>query len=405
MQIPLALVGCDFRVASSRWRSRLVLDDGDLLELASELERNGWAEGMVDLSTCNRNEWIVASDDPRWAAELLRSKMLERLGDGAREGIRPYLLVGDEAARHLFRVAIGQESLVVGERQIAGQLFKALESARYHGTSTRLLNGVGAIAGRLVRIAIRRGCVGSSASGVHSLAMGYLRHRSRRRPISRVAVVGLGSIGRRVLALLEQDLELDPVAVNRTVHDPSVQALTELPKVLDRCEAAIVCTGAREPVITAGTLSGGHWEQHPLEIIDIGIPHQVARDDLPAGVRVAGLDELTAYHEMSCTGQEVPCSAVEADELVDRAVEELRRFATEPAFTEVLDALQREQEHVTAETIPRMIREQFGYLEQSSQQQLEQDLRGLLLSYNGRVFRAIREAAKHQAEVVWGRDD
>ncbi len=403
--IPIGLVGCDFRVASSRWRSKLVLDDAESLELASELERTGWADGIVNLSTCNRNEWIVSSDEPRWAAELLRSRMLERLNDSGRARIQPYLMVGDEAARHLFRVAIGQESLVVGERQIAGQLFKALEHARSRGTSTRILNGIGAIAGRLVRIAIRRGCVGSSASGVHALALTYLRHRARKRPISRVAVVGLGAIGRRVHGLLANDPDFEVVPINRTANDSHVVPLTELADQLTRCDAAIVCTGARAPIITTEMLHLGHSAEQPLELIDIGIPHQVERNELPEGVRVAGLDELTTFHELSNMDKETPCSAAEADALVDRAVEELRRFASEPAFTEVLDTLQREQERLTAETIPNLVRERFAYLASDDQQQLEHDLRGLLLAYNSRVFRTIREAAKHQAEAAWDRDN
>ncbi len=70
--IPLAVVGCDFRVAPSRARSQLVLDEHEALQLADELERCGWADGLVVLDTCNRNEWVVASSQPAWAARRIR---------------------------------------------------------------------------------------------------------------------------------------------------------------------------------------------------------------------------------------------------------------------------------------------------------------------------------------------
>ncbi len=229
--IPLAVVGCDFRVAPSRARSQLVLEEHEALQLADELERGGWGDGLVVLDTCNRNEWVVASPQPAWAAQLLHSRMCQRLHPSIRGHIQPYSFVGDEAARHLFRVAIGQESLVMGERQISGQLFEALHRARTRGTSTRILNGLGSIAGRLVRIAMRRGCLEGSAVGVHSLAIAWLRQHLPPGRV-RVAVVGLGSIGRRVAGILEEDPRFELTRCNRTVVPGSgVRPLQLLPSV------------------------------------------------------------------------------------------------------------------------------------------------------------------------------
>ena len=133
--IPLAVVGCDFRVASSAWRSRLVLADEEAAEIAQGLARNQAADGFLDLNTCNRNEWVVSTLDAKWAVSLLKSHMVQKLGPEAAAWFNPYVYTGDDAARHVLRVAIGQESLVVGERQIAGQLHDALELARTRNTS------------------------------------------------------------------------------------------------------------------------------------------------------------------------------------------------------------------------------------------------------------------------------
>ena len=74
--IPLTVVGCDFRRASSRWRSRLVLDREELRGFHRELRSAGGVggadgvDGLLALQTCNRNEWVAAGSDPRWAAGL-----------------------------------------------------------------------------------------------------------------------------------------------------------------------------------------------------------------------------------------------------------------------------------------------------------------------------------------------
>ena len=175
--LPLAVVGCDFRVASSAWRSRLILGDEEAETLAGALRLNGAADGFVDLNTCNRTEWIVSGRDPQWAASLLRSQMIQRAGPGSQGWFSPYVHTGEDAAAHLFKVALGQESLVVGERQIAGQLNDALELARARGSSSRILNGLGAAAGRLVQMAFKQGCMAGASVGVHSLAVSWLAGR------------------------------------------------------------------------------------------------------------------------------------------------------------------------------------------------------------------------------------
>ncbi len=397
--IPLALVGCDFRMASSRWRSRLVLDGEEARHMAIELEQAGWAQGIVDLNTCNRNEWIISSTTPRWSAELLRTRMMERLGPQGSARVSPMVLVGEDAVRHIFRVALGQESLVLGERQIATQLFRAFETARTRGSSCRILNGLGTVAGRLVRIAIRQGCVGSHARGVHSLAVSYLRAHLAR---GTVVLVGLGSIGRQVGAILVQDPAYNLVRCNRTLpprNREGIRPIDELPNLLSRADAVIVCTAAPEPII-GPDITKGLPPGKPLLIIDIGIPEQVSRSNLPPRVTVTGLDELTTFHEATRGTIHQPSSA-KVDSLVDRALVEFRRFCHETSFSQILDTLQHKRRQLASETIPRLVQQRFSYMDPDLRARIELDLRAILLETTDEVFRSIREASSRQHPESW----
>ena len=106
--IPLSVVGCDFRRASSRWRSRLVLDEAELRAFHEELRATGSVDGLVALQTCNRNEWISAGTNPSWAAGLLSAQMKHRVGAVTASWFLPYVHTGEDALRHLFRVALGR---------------------------------------------------------------------------------------------------------------------------------------------------------------------------------------------------------------------------------------------------------------------------------------------------------
>jgi len=328
--IPLAVVGCDFRVATSRYRAKLVLTEEEAVAMALDLARTAAADGFCDLATCNRNEWIVTGPDPAWASQLLLGRMAKRLPGGFGRRVEPYVHLGRDAALHLFRVAVGRESLVVGERQIAGQFFGALETARSRGSSSRTLNGLGSISGRLVHIADRRCCLGDRARGIHGLALAWLRQRIEPEAPHRVVLAGIGAIGKLVLGLLEQDPRFQVTCCNRTVprtNKRGIQPLTRLPELLAEADTVVVCTGAPKPVLLRSMLEQ-RSEDRPLFLLDLGVPEQVERDDLPAGVERAGIDEFTAE-----SGLTEACAAEsETDELVDRAVTEFARFCGEPEY-------------------------------------------------------------------------
>ena len=391
--IPLAVVGCDFRVAPSRARSQLVLEEHEALQLADELERGGWAEGLVVLDTCNRNEWLVATHQPAWAAQLLHSRMRQRLEPALRDHIDPYVFVRDDAARHLFRVAIGQESLVIGERQISGQLFEALHRARTRGTSSRILNGLGSIAGRLVRIAMRRGCLEGSAVGVHSLAIGWLRaHLPRGR--AKVVVVGIGSIGRRVAGILEEDPRFDLLRCNRTVQPgSSVCSIEQLPALLGQVDAAVFCTAAPSSLVDPTELQGAR----PLFLVDIGIPEQVADRPCAPGVVRVGLDQLVDWHQAGgCEDADQRCASTDA--MVERALAELRRFCSEPAFAPVLEKVRGRSKGLVTRDLPALLAKQLPQLGRADRHRLEIEIKGMIAGYTDEVLQAIRDGARQLTE-------
>ena len=122
IEIPVGLVGCDFRRGSSSWRSCLVLSREERRQMSQDLFRRGIVEGLVFLDTCNRNEWLFAAANPAWAAEILKAQMIKRWQHRTGRRPQPYAYVSGEAVQHILRVAAGMESAVVGERQILSQL-------------------------------------------------------------------------------------------------------------------------------------------------------------------------------------------------------------------------------------------------------------------------------------------
>src|SRR3954471_7424227 len=131
----LFALGLNHQTAPLAIRERVVFHVERLREALGELKR-GLAREAAILSTCNRTELYVALDEPAAAAQwLARYHRFEPEGLSP----HPYPLPREQAVRHVFRVAAGLDSLVLGEPQILGQLKEAARAAESAGTLGTML--------------------------------------------------------------------------------------------------------------------------------------------------------------------------------------------------------------------------------------------------------------------------
>jgi len=189
----LVLAGTSHRRAGVELRERLSLASAGRAKLARNLSEGGEA---VVLATCNRTEVYLAHREPRAAADRARRE-LARHAAVRESALAPklYTLEGEDAARHLFRVAAGLDSLVRGETQILGQVREAYKAAQAAGET-------GAVLDSLFRRALRAGRRVRAETGIAELApsiplaaaelarrvLGELEGR-------RVLVIGAGKMG------------------------------------------------------------------------------------------------------------------------------------------------------------------------------------------------------------------
>jgi glutamyl-tRNA reductase len=156
----LLALGVSHRTAPLELRERLALTEGRAVSVLGELIETPAVNEGAALSTCNRTELYVIAPDTVEAESLA-------LGALARQAeIRPtelvghlYSLRGPEAARHLFRVAAGLDSMILGEVEIQGQVKRAYELALVEGATGPILN-------RLFRGALAAGKRARAETGV-----------------------------------------------------------------------------------------------------------------------------------------------------------------------------------------------------------------------------------------------
>src|SRR5262245_51210731 len=208
----LAIVGVSHRASEIRRLAAIAPSPAARAALAHRLREEGWHEVVV-LATCNRFEVILHRAGGARADAALAS-IVDALGaPAARARAEFFALQGEEALRHLLLVGASLDSLVVGERQITGQMRRAFAAA--DGAGPRL-RGLAAEAFRAARRVRRETRLERSAS-VISLAADRLAARCAAEPALPIALVGAGETIEHAALRLSKSNAAPRLFVNRTI--------------------------------------------------------------------------------------------------------------------------------------------------------------------------------------------
>ena len=292
----LLLVGISHRATPLEARERCAVPTMQLGTRAKALLENTGATECVLLSTCNRTEVLLATDDPR-AADSVAAQLFSGVA-----GV--YTFSGIEALFHIFSVAAGLESQVIGESQVLAQLREALQHARDAGSCGALLGGVldhALAAGRRVRAETN---IGDGTLSVARAAVDLAAKISGDLRSARVLVIGCGETGLLVGRCLKERQAGALRFVNRTLTGAQSAArelggtahgLEELAVLLADCDVAIVAVEASQPVVRAEHFAGAKLgrRQRPMVLVDISVPRGIEaalRD--ATDLFVANMDDL-----------------------------------------------------------------------------------------------------------------
>lgn len=281
-------------------------------------------EGVI-LSTCNRLEVYTLVRDWETAQEAI-IHFLSRACAVSPELFAKHLYFchDEEAVNHLFRVASGLDSMVLGEPQILGQITDAYEAALSQGAAGTVLSALfrAAIhAGKRVRtetaIGVNAASVSSVAAGLAAKLLGNLSERQ-------VLLIGAGEMGATAVKALQRRGVSQIVVVNRTYENAEKLAsgwggraatFQQLPEALAAADIVITSTGAPHIILTRELLEPAMAVRpnRPLFIIDIAVPRDVDPDviEIPQ-VHLRDIDDLQSQAEDNVRERESEIPHVES---------------------------------------------------------------------------------------------
>jgi glutamyl-tRNA reductase len=356
--VELLALGVSHKTAPVAVRERLAFSDPEARRFLDELVPDAAQEAVV-ISTCNRTEFYVVASDPVQAEAAVLTALARRAD------IRPtelaevmYFPRNCDAARQLYRVASGLESMIIGEAEVQGQVRRAYEAALAADTTGPLTNRLFTAAlqtGRRVRSETSIGAGRTSVSTVAvDLAKDVVGHLADRE----VLIIGAGETSELTAQALATEGVSTIFVANRHADRArslaerfggTVLSLDHLPSQLETADIVVASTSSPHPIVTADALAevvrarGGK----PIVLIDLAVPRDIDPEcaDLP-GVSVYDMDDLQAVvaRNLEVRSEE----ALLAERVVEDEIQRFAKWLGQLDVVPTVAALRRRSDEIVA---------------------------------------------------------
>ena len=384
----LLLTGLNHKTAPVEIRERLAFEEKSLPEALDNLKRQpGLQEGMI-LSTCNRVEVAVTADegaDAEAAVEgfLAQSRNLDR------SFVAPYLYKfdGQEAIRHVFRVASSLDSMVVGEPQILGQLKNAYAAAKERGAISGFLDLVVTRAFNVAKRVRTETDIGQSAVSVSYAAIELAREIFGSLKGKKVLIVGAGKMAESAGRHLKRAGVSDLAVTNRTRARAEAMAEEVGGHVVDYSyfedavpdvDIILTSSGAPHFILTRDQMRAAmaRRRNRPMFLIDIAVPRNIdpAVNDLE-GVFLYDIDDLSKVVDTNVKGRLQ--TATEAEKIIGEEVESMMRRLKAREVAPTIVTLQDQFETWRRGEIERQ-RTKLGSLTSQQEEAIDAITRGIV---------------------------
>jgi len=393
----LIVAGVSYRTAPIEIRERLVVGQRDVAPLLAAFCERAVAREAVLLSTCNRTE-LYAVEGESDAAGAAWDLLSERLGTD----VTPYgyLRRDREAVAHLYRVAAGMDSMILGEAQIHGQVRDAWEVSRSASRAVlnRLFQSALAVASRVrTETSIARGAASVSSAAVQlaKKIFGSLQGR-------RAMVLGAGDMAELALECLMSEGVHAAIVANRTYEHAAEMAARHGAVAVhyDECWArlhevdVLLCSTAAPHTVVDASHVGPSLDargDRPLCILDIALPRDVDRAVGELGnVFLYDLDDLRAVvtANLERRKEELPS----AEQVIGEEVEIFWTWLAGLAAVPVLTTFRARMDHVREQELAHVMRK-MEHLSPHDREAVEHFSRALMNKFLHEPSVRLRSAA------------
>jgi glutamyl-tRNA reductase len=329
--LEIVLLGLNHKTAPVALRECLAFSPDETSAILRAFLESPVISEAVLVSTCNRVEILMATGDKSSAVRTAKMFLSEFKKLPASEFEQSlYIHKGDDAVRHIFRVASSLDSMVVGEPQILGQIKEAYKLATLKKTSGVILNK---LFHRTFFVAKR--VRSETGIGDHAVSISYAAVELGRKIFGafegkKVLLIGAGEMAELAVEHLMRNSAGDILVANRTFETGvklakrfkgSAIRFEEIPDSLERVDIVISSTGSTDYVLTRGQVKAiiRRRRNRPIFFIDIAVPRNIDPEiNRLTNSYVYDIDDLKGVIDESIENRNK--EAIKGERIVDEAV-------------------------------------------------------------------------------------
>lgn len=333
----IIVIGLNHQTAPVEVRERLAFSSEDNPKVLQAMRQDPCVDEVVLFSTCNRVELLVATKDKSKAVEMVKDFFAD-FKKTPRDTFEQALYVydGDEAVRHIFRVAASLDSMVVGEPQILGQIKESYQEASSNRTCGVILN-------RLMHrsFSVAKRVRTETGIGDHAVSISYAAVELGRKIFGQlegkaVLLIGAGEMAELAVEHLVTNRARPIFVANRTFErgleiaekfKGTAIRFEEVHDYLKQTDIVISSTGAPHYILVRGDFKGvmRARKNRPLFLIDIAVPRDIEPEiNRITNVYVYDIDDLQDAIQENI--EERKKEALKGKRIVDEAVVQFRRW-------------------------------------------------------------------------------
>jgi len=282
----IGVLGLNHNTAPVEVRECLYIPEVSQPDLIDDLKSKGIREAVV-LSTCNRTEVYYSCKDCEDALEAIRGTLRKRFGaEVERLDSYIYAFLDEDAYKHLFLVASGLDSMIVGEPQILGQVKDAYRLATSHNATGFLLDKVFHRTFRVAKRIRSETRIGYNPVSISSMAVELSKKIFLDLARKKILVIGAGEMCEIALRHFKKEGLSDILITNRTFQGAHrladeyggiPYAFEEIPNLLNTVDMILSSTGSEKPIIDRDVVQTAMKKRksRPLFFIDIAVPRDI----------------------------------------------------------------------------------------------------------------------------------
>ena len=377
----IILIGLNHKSASVSVRECLAFNEDEARSALIELCKRKTVDEAMLFSTCNRVELLLVSSENDTAiaeAKAFLSEFKQVPLDNFNDAL--YLHNGDEAVRHVFRVAASLDSMVVGEPQILGQIKSAYRTATEEKTSGVILN-------RLLHrtFFVAKRIRSDTGIGDHAVSISYAAIELGRKIFGdlsgkTILLIGAGEMAELAVEHLIRNRSGHIFVANRTfergvdlakAYNGTPIRFEEVPDYLDTVDIIISSTGAQDIILRKSQVKAvmRKRKNRPIFFIDIAVPRDIDPDiNTLNNVYVYDIDDLKGVIDENIEDRNR--EAVKAERIIDESVIHFRRWLQNLGVVPTIKALRQRVNAMAREEIQRTM-QNMGHLSAEDQKAIE----------------------------------